>query len=160
MFLIFMKLQFGLTNTLANPSLSEEEYYLFKSIFAIGNLNTDQAEQNHKTFRLNTTEIDKFYNSLSRIREMNNYFIKHIHNFDLENKNNVIGIHSSSLDNFLHEISKKRKNSENNYSCEYEFMKLCELFCQTLHYISKNKKDLMVPFFQFIRKSILPILSE
>lgn len=121
----------------------------------------DIAEIKLTKFNLKTTEIKKFYGSLDSICEIKDILVDDISNLKKFNKNGNHCTNSSAFINkFIQTIANKRIIAKNNLACEYEFMKFCELFYNILLYIVEYKQNLQILFYQFSKKSILPILDE
>lgn len=124
-------------------------------------MSISESEIHHEEFSLNTQEIKNFHNSIKRIHVLNNRLIEHIENFETLNNNGDFSMSSAtSIRKFVDIIHETRKNSEKCLVCEYEFVKFCEYFYQTLHYIMKNEEELQNNFFEICKDFILPILKK
>lgn len=133
----------------------------YEPITYYNHFHLNECQTKKKTFRLKTNEIKIFYSCLDRMGRMNNRLIKHIFNFESRKNNDDFNITSiTSLEKFLEIISETRRNLEDSLVCEYEYIKFCELYYLTLHYIMKYEENLLIDFFQFSKNSILPILKE
>lgn len=113
-----------------------------------------------KRFRFNKQEVNEFYSSLIRLNEINKRLISHIQNYKKKDYQPEFSVYSSaSLEKFLDTIIQKRKNAEDFQTCEYEFVKFCELYYLILLHILKHESNLQLIFFQFSEEIILPILK-
>lgn len=114
-----------------------------------------------KKFTFKRQEMNIFFKSLDRLNQMNNCLIQYIENFRAVIQNNDYHIDSrTSFEEFIHDISEKRKSAEKQQVCEYEYIKLCELFYRTLYFIIKHKQNFQIVFVLFSKNAILPILKK
>lgn len=114
-----------------------------------------------KKFKMHEEEIKEFYDSLDRIINLNNKIIEHIMNLQHANNSNDFGKYSlPSLAEFINYVVELRKNAETKQVCEYEFLKSCELYYQSLFHIIKFEENLQFHFFEFSMKNILPSLNS
>lgn len=112
-------------------------------------------------FKLNKDEADLYWNAFKKIYENNERLIKHITNLqNIDEYNGFCPDFQSHLKNLIDNITKLRKDSENDITCYYEFLKFCEYFYLTLFYIIENQHALLFEFVQFLFNTILPVLKK
>lgn len=113
-----------------------------------------------KKFKMNKKEMQKFYNSLKRMIKISRNMIVHIENLEFARNNDFCKYSLPVLAELIHIITKSRKNAENEFICEYELYKLCELYYHSLFYIMKQNETIQFNFFQFSTEKILPLLDD
>lgn len=122
---------------------------------------TNKSSKDLKKFRLNKEELVEFHNSLDRVNEMNNCLITRIQNFTKRPQHDDFSIHSlDSIEEYINILTETRKNSENSFTFEYEYIKFCEFFYLSLFYILKYRKNLEFDFFIHSQCKIIPILKK
>lgn len=154
--LLFIYLQIGLV---CAKSFSQNE----KSKFFFEHFKIHANEISNKTtsFRLNETETNKFHTSLKLIHQLNDCFIRNISYFQIlaENKNSKIEF-INYIEKSINIISEKRKDAVNKHTCQYEIIKLHELFYHALYHIVKHDEKLQVKLLNFVEKTIMPVIEE
>lgn len=118
-------------------------------------LDSNETKTRIIKFKLETSEINEFYDCLLRINKMNKDLIEYIKETDFFSVNSII-----KLRKIFSNISLTTKYAKNDYIFEKESFKLCELFYRTTYYIMLYRRNLLTAFSEFIYSSILPLLRK
>lgn len=121
-------------------------------------LNPNKEHGGIKKLRLNFEDICEFHDSIFVVCRMADRLIKHIENIHDANRNDDFRLSSlPTLERFSKIISEERKSAIKHHTGEYEFAKVCEFFYLTLYFIFENERTILLDFFAFSKKSILPL---
>lgn len=136
------------------------KYIKWNSLQRSDTIHLNSTEICVKVFELNKKETDEHLSSLERMIEMNNNVMKHIKNLDFACDHDFCRYSLPILADFINDVTKLRKNAKNQSVCEYEFLKFCEFYYQTLFFIMKRDRNIQLNFFRFSNECIYPLLNQ
>lgn len=122
---------------------------------------SDTGSKKLKLFRFNKHQTEQVYGSFIQSRNVIQQLIQYIQTLQFSIDDHDFCKHSlPSFVDYIVKFSEMKKESVNKPVFEYEIIKFCELYYQTLLYLMKNEKILLKKFLYFSKNTILPILEQ